>query len=73
MWKYIEGSTGKKKLTDDQVREHFGINEKKCPIVELDNGWIAAWCAEPLEKASAYPQLSHAPKVKTLGYASAKA
>jgi len=63
MWKYIE-STGKKKLTESDVREHFGVKEKGCPIVELANGAFACWTAAPLASLEDYPLLHHKPKAK---------
>jgi hypothetical protein len=67
-WKYIEGGSGKKKLGESDVREHFGVQEKGCPVVELANGWIACWTAAPLGAPADYPALSHAPKGKDTGF-----
>jgi hypothetical protein len=66
-WKYIE-STGKKKVSEADAREHFGIHDKGCPVVELDNGMLACWAAAPLATPQAYPELSHRPKAKDSGF-----
>lgn len=70
MWKYLEPPTGGKKThhTEAEAREAFGVNEKRCPVVALTNGWTAVWCAEPLGKPGDYPELSHAPKAKDSGF-----
>jgi hypothetical protein len=70
MWKYIEGKFAK---SEKGARAHFGINEEACPVLELDNGWYAVWCAAPLDAPPAYPQLSHAPTNRKAGFHSVKA
>lgn len=69
MWKYLE-TTGKKKPTEADAREQFGVRDKACPIVELDNGMIACWTAAPLGSPEKYPELSHRPKAKDSGFRS---
>lgn len=66
MWKYLDpkdskGAPLKGKDAVAQARELFSIKDPGCPVLELESGLVAAWCAAPLKKATDYPLLHAKP------------
>lgn len=62
MWKYIEDRDEAGEVVDEKrAAAFFGVRDPECPVITLEDGWIAVWCAGPLKKPSDYPQLSRRP------------